>query len=451
MKRRQFMKAGAAPLLAGLGGAAMFNTLNIGHAAGTGDYKALVCLYLDGGNDGNNTLVPTDAAYNDYATARPILALPKDSLIALNGSSAGHTFGLHPALAPLAPLYNNGRLAWIANAGPLIVPATAQQVIENAVQIPPFLMSHSDQAAMQQGWWGDFDSSGWGGRALERFPSTLVNRLNAVTMNQSRTFVLGQKSPVSFMSPGGNRYWGRADLGNPQSYWAQALNNMAKWQFSNDYQAEYGRNLAANVDEAGILVKVFGAAKPPGANFAADELSNKLRSLASVLPVFKSMGYRRQIFLVGWGGFDTHYGQRGSGATTQDAQLDVVGRAMAAFDQANVAAGLDLDVTTMMMSDFGRTLRPASGAGSDHAWGNHWFVMGGAVAGGQVIGKFPSLILGGADDGDPGSGGRMVPTTSTEQVGATVMQWMGLPASEFAHVFPSLANFQTRNLNFMKS
>lgn len=451
MKRRQFLKAGAAPLMAGLGGAGLYSTLGLGHAAGTGDYKALVCLFLDGGNDGNNTLVPTDGAYNDYATARPILALPKESLAPLRGSSAGHTFGLHPALAPLAPLYDKGRLAWIANAGPLIVPATAAQVIGNAVPIPPFLMSHSDQTAMQQGWWGDADASGWAGRALERLPTNLVNRFNAVTMNDNRTFVLGQKSPVSFLNPGGNRYWGRADLGSPQGFWAQALNNMAKWQFSNDFEAEYGRNLGANVDEATLLVKVFAAAKAPAADFAGDDLATRLRSLASVLPVFKSMGYRRQIFLVSWGGFDTHYGQRGSGPTTQDFQLDIVGKALAAFDQANVANGLDLDVTTLMMSDFGRTLRPASGAGSDHAWGNHWFAMGGAVAGGQVVGKFPSLVLGGADDGDPSGGGRMVPTISTEQVGATVMQWMGLPQSEFGHVFPSLANFQTRNLGFMKA
>ncbi len=217
MKRRQFLKSGAAPLVAGLGGASLFSTLSLGHAAGAGDYKALVCLYLEGGNDGHNTLVPTDAAYNDYATARPILALPKDSLVALNGSSAGHSFGLHPALAPLAPLYNNGRLAWIANTGPLIVPATAGQVIANSVPLPPFLMSHSDQTAMQQGWGGDADASGWAGRALERFPSALVNRLNAVTMSDSRTFVLGQKTPVSFMNPGGSRYWNRADLANPQT------------------------------------------------------------------------------------------------------------------------------------------------------------------------------------------------------------------------------------------
>lgn len=446
MKRRDFLRAGAA-----LGGGGLLGALGLGHAAGSGDYKALVYLYLGGGNDGNNTLIPTDAAYDDYAAARPILALPKESLAPLSGSSAGHTFGLHPALAPLAELYNQKRLAWIANAGPLIVPSTAEQVINNAVPLPPFLMSHSDQTAMQQGWGGDADVSGWGGRALEQLPASLLNPLRAMTMSGDRTLVLGRNSPVSLMTSGGMQYWGRADLAQPQSEWTQALNSMAHWQFANDYETGFARNFGTSVDDATLLVKVLASAQAPKADFGTGYLADNLRSLASVLPVFKAMGYRRQIFLVSWGSFDTHYGQRGSAARTQDAQLALVGKAVAAFDQANRAAGLDSDVTTLMMSDFGRTLRPASGAGSDHAWGNHWFALGGAVAGGQVFGQFPSLVLGGRDDADPGGGGRMVPTTSTEQVAATVMQWMGLPASSLPAVFPNLANFSSSQLGFLRA
>jgi len=448
MKRRDFLRAGMG---IGLGSSGLLGALNLGHAASAGDYKALICLYLNGGNDGNNTLIPTDAAYNDYAAARPVLALPKNSLAPLNGSSAGHSFGLHPGLAPLADLYNQKRLAWIANVGPLIVPATAEQVINNAVALPPFLMSHSDQTAVQQGWGGDADASGWGGRSLELLPASLINPLNAMTMNQDRTFVLGRKSPVSLMTAGGTQYWGRADLAQPQTAWTQALNTMARAQFSNDYESGFARNFGSSIDDSTLLVKVLAAAQAPKANFGSDDLAGNLRTLASAMPVFKAMGYRRQIFLVSWGGFDTHYDQRGSDARTQDSQLDKVGRAVAAFDQANRASGLDLDVTTLMMSDFGRTLRPASGAGSDHAWGSHWFVAGGAVAGGQVIGKFPSLVLGGVDDSDPGGGGRMVPSTSTEQIGATLMQWMGLPLSELDTVFPTLRNFSTRKLAFLNT
>ena len=127
-----------------------------------------------------------------------------------------------------------------------------------------------------------------------------------------------------------------------------------------------------------------------------------------------------------------------------------MGRAVSAFDQSNRAAGIDLDVTTLQMSEFGRTLRPASGGGSDHAWGNHWFVMGGAVAGKQVIGQFPSLVLGGKDDSDPGGGGRMVPSTSTDQVAASVLQWMGLSADQVLKILPNLANFKTKSLPIFK-
>lgn len=270
-------------------------------------------------------------------------------------------------------------------------------------------------------------------------------------MTQDRTLVLGKNSSTSFMSPNGARYWGRADLATPQSYWSQAINNMAQLQFSNPYEKEYARTFGTSVAEATLLTQVFLKAKQPSGNFSGDDLAFNLRSLASALPVFKSMGYRRQIFLVQWGGFDTHYGQRGSASRTQDAQLDVVGKAIAAFDDSIVAAGMDMDVTTFMMSDFGRTLRPASGEGSDHAWGNHWFVLGGAVAGGQVHGQFPSLILGGPEDGDPGRGGRHVPSTSTDQLGASLMQWMGLPANQFQNVFPNLANFSQKTINIFKT
>ncbi|WMW79929.1 DUF1501 domain-containing protein [Undibacterium cyanobacteriorum] len=450
MKRRDFLKSIAIPALAGVGVNTLVSQFQNSNAA-VNDYRALVCIFLAGGNDGHNTLIPTDAAYNDYATSRPILALPKDSLIALNGVSAGHSFALHPGLAPLASLYNRQRLAWVANAGPLIVPSTATQVIEHSVPIPPYLMSHSDQTAMQQGWGGDFDQSGWAGRALELLPTSLKNQLNAVTTSSDRTLVLGKASSVSFMSPNGARYWGRSDLAYPQSYWTQALNNMAKLQFTNQYEAEYARTLDLSVNESTLLTQVFLKASTPKGEFSGDELGTRLRSLASVLPAFKNMGFKRQVFLIQWGSFDTHYGQRGSEARTQDAQLAVLGKNLAAFDESLVAAGLDLDVTTFTMSDFGRTLRPASGAGSDHAWGNHWFAFGGAVAGGQVLGKFPSLVLGGSEDSDPNRGGRHVPTTSTDQFAASLMQWLGLPASQFASVFPNLSNFTQKTLPLFKT
>jgi uncharacterized protein (DUF1501 family) len=451
MDRRHFLRfAGAAPAVSLLGGASLLGELSPAAAAAS-DYRALVVIFLNGGNDGLNSLVPTDGAYGDYAAARPELALSKNVLAALAGSSAGHTFGVHPALAPLASLYNQGRMAWIANAGPLVQPATAPQVIERSVPVPSFLLSHSDQTMWQQGWLGDSDGSGWAGRGLEMLPTALRNELSAVTMNTDRTLVLGRNSAVSFLPAAAPRYWGLADLAQPQAPGAQALNRMARWQFSNQYEAEYARTFGRSVLESTSITEAALTAAPAAGDFGSDELSRNLRQLATLMPVFKRRSYKRQVFLVQWGSFDTHAAQRGTAATSQDAQLATLARALAAFDQANVASGLDQSVVSLMMSDFGRTLRQASGGGSDHAWGNHWFALGGPVKGGQVVGTFPTLTLGGPDDSDPNKGGRFVPTTSTDQVGATLMQWLGLPGDQLDAVFPNLANFSQKTINLLRA
>jgi uncharacterized protein (DUF1501 family) len=446
MDRRHFLRfAGAAPVVSMIGGASLFGDA----AAAAGDYRALVVIFLNGGNDGLNSLVPTDGAHADYSAARPELSLSKNVLAAMSGSSAGHTFGMHPSLAPLATLYNQGRMAWIANAGPLVQPASARQVIERTVAVPSFLLSHSDQVMWQQGWMGDADGSGWAGRALELLPTALRNELSAVTMNTDRTLVLGRNSPVSFLPADAPRWWGNADLAQPQTPAAQALNRMARWQFANQYEAEYARTFGRSVLESTSITEAAMTAPEPAGQFGSDELSRNLRQLAKLMPVFKRRGYKRQVFLVQWGGFDTHAAQRGGAANSQDSQLGVLARALAAFDQANVASGLDQSVVSLMMTDFGRTLRQASGGGSDHAWGNHWFALGGPVAGGQVLGTFPTLTLGGPDDSDPGKGGRFVPTTSVDQVGATLMQWLGLPADQLHTVFPNLANFSQKTINLL--
>lgn len=447
MDRRHFLRAaGALPAISLLGGASLFG--EHAHAAGD-DYRAVVVLFMNGGNDGLNCLVPTDGAYNDYAAARPELALVKSVLTPLAGSSAGHTFGMHPALAALAPAYGEGRLAWIANAGPLVQPATARQVIDRAVQVPSFLLSHSDQVMWQQGWLGDLDASGWAGRSLELLPGSLRNAANAVTMNTDRTLVLGRNSPVSFLSSYDSRWWGQADLAKPQLAATQSLKQMSRWPLTNAYQAEYARTFGRSVEESTLFTEAALQAGTPAGDFGSDDLSRSLRKLASLLPVFKQRGFKRQVFLVQWGNFDTHAAQRGTGASSQDAQLATFARALSAFDTANRASGVDGNVVSLTMSDFGRTLRQASGGGSDHAWGNHWMALGGPVRGGQVLGTFPTLTLGGPDDSDPNKGGRFVPTTSSDQVGATLMQWLGLPPSELVKAFPNLANFSQKTINLL--
>ncbi len=192
---------------------------------------------------------------------------------------------------------------------------------------------------------------------------------------------------------------------------------------------------------------------PPAADFGNDseQIVPGLRNLASLLPYFKSQGLKRQVFLQSWGGFDTHANQRGSAAETQDAQLAVLAKALAAFDVTNRANGMDMNVVTLVMTEFGRTIRPGSGGGSEHAWGNHWFALGGPVAGGTVLGQFPSLVLGGRDDGDVNRNGRLVPTTSVDQLGATLMQWMGLLPTQFHDVFPNLVRFPQKTIALLRA
>lgn len=445
ISRRQFLgAAGSLSAASLLGGASI-----PGLAAGE-DYRALVVVYLNGGNDGNNVLVPTDGAYTDYQTSRANLALPRNSLAALSGSAAGHTFGLHSSLTPVAALYDARRLSFISNVGPLVEPATGRQVLDNAVRLPPFLMSHSDQTAIVQGWNVEDDTSGWAGRGLETLPANLRHPLSAVTMDTNRTLVLGKQTPVTFMPPGGTRWWGTADLAYPETPSAQGLTRMARWQSANAYEAEYARTLGSALYDSTQLTQAFLAAKTPAADFGNDGLGNNMRALSSVLPHFKSQGLKRQVFLTHWGGFDTHANQRGGDMNTQDAQLLTLARVLDAFDATNRANGLDMNVVTLVMTEFGRTLRPGSGGGSEHAWGNHWWLLGGPVAGGTVHGVFPSMVLGGPDDGDPGKNGRHVPSTSSDQVGASLMQWMGMEPTYLLDVFPNLANFKQKTLPLIR-
>lgn len=445
---RQAGGLGAASVLGLLGGAA---GMLLGDRAQAADYRAVVCLFLSGGNDGNDTLVPLDGAYADYAAGRGTQALARDSLVALPGEQLGHRFGIHPGLAPLATLYDQQRLAWIANIGPLVKPGTAQQFAERAVPLPPFLFSHSDQVAVQQGWLGDVDPSGWGGRALEAMPAAMRHSLAAVTTDNTRTLVLGRRTPISMLDASGfQRFWGPADLLNRGSEWFRATQAIGRAQSVNPYEAEYARTFAGAFDDSVEVAQSLSVAPPPQGDFPAGTLGVQLRTVAQLLPMWKAAGKRRQVIAINWGEFDTHSEQRGSGERSQDTQLAQVGKAMLAFDTAIRAAGLDENVITFVMSDFGRTLKPAAGAGTDHAWGNHWWVIGGPVAGGRAYGRFPTLRLGGPDDFDIRASGRWVPTTATDQFAATLVNWLGVPTDQLVSVLPNLANFAEKTVPFLR-
>jgi len=414
------------------------------------DYKALVCLNLIGGNDGNNTLIPIDSAFGDYTRARGALALSQNSLIPLGGSSAGHQFAIHPGLSPLAKLYQNKSLAWIANVGPLVQPITASQILSNQGVLPPFLFAHDDQTNVQQGWDGiSVNMTGWAGRGVEAFNSSLRNPLQLISFDNQNTLLRGQVTPITQTTTGNTRYFGSADFLNPLDINIATLKSISQMTSYNDIDNIRQTNLKNSLKDASSIAYALANVPTPAGNFGNDTLSAAFLQTSKMILAGRTAGLKRQIFLINWGSFDTHGSQIGTDMTNQDGQLAIVGSAIDSFNQALTGFGLFNQVVTFSMSDFGRSLKCVGGSGSDHAWGNHHFVMGGPVQGGQVFGTFPSLTLGGPDDMDFYKEGRFVPTTSTDQVAATLMTWLGLGPDQLTSVFPNLKNFTNPTIKFI--
>jgi len=415
-------------------------------------YKALISIHLNGGCDGNDVIVPTDSAYADYAKSRPNVALKKDTLANLSGTYLGHTMGLNPALKALIPLFNSGKLATLVNTGPLIKPTTAQEVLSGTAKLPPFLYSHPEQTALVNGWMGDQDPSGWGGRGMETLDplGNFKSPLLSVNSNQS-TLVLGQRTKIISASSYPSTNIGRANLLDSKNQWTQILDSLSRFQSPNQVSAEYARTFKGIFSDAQDLA--LAAQKvPEPSGFGSASISRQLAMVSRLVSYYKTSGATRQIYSLQWGSFDTHTNQRGASATPlgQDTQLSDLADALVSFQAALDQIGMANDVALLVTSEFGRTLDEASGFGSDHAWGNHWFVMGNAIKGAQMYGsKFPSLVLGGVDDGHPQKRGYWVPQISSDQVAADFLTWLGLPSSALNTVLPNLSNFTNKTVGFI--
>ena len=437
----------------GLSGASAL-TFNASMAASSNlsGYKALVCIHLNGGCDGNDVIVPTDSAHADYIKSRPNVGLKKDALTALSGSFLGHTMGLNPALKSLVPLFNAGKLGAIVNVGPLVKPTTAQEVLAGTAKLPPFLYSHPEQTALVNGWMGDQDPSGWGGRAMEALDPVAAFKSPLISVNNNQsTLVLGQRSKIITASSYPSTNIGRANLLDPKNQWTQIMDSLSRFQSPNQVSAEYARTFKGIFADAQELA--LAAQKvPEPSGFGAAGISRQLAMVSRLVSYYKTTGATRQIFSLQWGSFDTHTNQRGVNDLPlgQDTQLSDLAEALVSFQAALEKTGLSNDVALLVTSEFGRTLDEASGLGSDHAWGNHWLVMGNTVKGGQMYGaKFPSLVLGGVDDAHPQKRGYWVPQISNDQVAADLLTWLGLPSSSLTTVLPNLNNFSNKTVGFM--
>lgn len=439
-RRRWLSGVGATSLLT------RFSWMNAFAQTTTPDYKALVCVFLAGGNDGHNTVVPlAQTQFNAYRAARGGLALPDNNGALLQVVTPdGTPFGLNPGLAAIHPLWAQGKLAVLANAGMLVQPVTRTQFLANAVPVPTNLFSHSDQTQqMQSGVPSTSGGTGWGGRAAD-----LVQTLNgtstfptAVSIAGPSLFCMGNVIRSASLFPGFN-----LDMSG-MGIWPAAAANARKTGVQQVLQFDSGLALvqAANQsrrDAMDLNALLTGATATLTTVFPGTSLGNQLQQVAKIIKLRSTTGMSRQVFLCSIGGFDTH----GAQSWQQWNLLREVSEALAAFYNATGELGVADRVTSFTMSDFGRSLQP-SGSGCDHGWGSHHLILGGAVQGGKMYGTFPTLALGGPDDS--GTRGTLIPTTSTDQYGATLAAWLGVPANQLGTVFPNLQKFANQNLGFL--
>lgn len=443
--RRQFLKS--CRNLAVTGAAGGFTRLGrmSALAATTTGYRGLVCIFLFGGNDNNNTIAPiTGQAYTDYQNARRSLAIPQAQLRSI-AASGGRTFGLHPRLTGIQSLYQQNKAALLLNVGMLVQPIVKSD-LNTAGLTPRNLYSHSDQTAQWQAANPNGPAgTGWAGRVADIMQfGNAGSILPAISVNGNALQLTGSSTRPLTVTPGARL--GLAGLGDPT---ADQLRDSTMPQI---LTFDTGVSLIASAsgilgsalrNAAAVNTALDGAPALPTV-FPNTGIGRQLAQVAKVVSARVGLQMNRQIFFCGLGGFDNHSNL----LTNHDNLLGELDAAMSAFYAATVAMGVANDVTTFTESEFGRTLDGNSTNGSDHAWGSNHIIVGGSVRGAEVYGTMPTLRLGGPDDA--GDRGLFIPTTSLDQYGATLASWFGVTgAGELDTVFPNLVHFTTKTLAFL--
>ncbi len=430
-------------------------------AAAVEPYKALVCVFLSGGNDANNVVIPNyTQGYADYAAARNPqgLAIPQASLLPITPPSmGGQVYGLHPSMTDMQTLWNQGKMAVVCNVGALVQPMTRAQYQNGTVPRPYQLFSHSDQVEQFRTAISSYKSlTGWGGRTADRTLGLNVGAaIPMVTSIAGATvFNVGANTSPLIVAPAPtplNQVLALDGFGTAADETARrtAMDNIRAQNLSYTMiqQASIFTQQAINVSQQLSTDPVLTV------TFPNTTLGNQLRQIAKLLKFRTQLNMSRQIFYVQLGGFDTHTGQ----LANQAALWTQVSQAIKAFYDETVAQGIASQVTTFTMSDFNRTFNPASSGsnvGSDHAWAGHHFVVGGAVAGGDFYGRptsngtyFPTLVNGTGDDAE--TRGRFIPSVAIEQYASTLARWYGVTDADTPLVFPNIGNFTGSNLGFM--
>ena len=416
------------------------------------DYKALVCIFLFGGNDANNMIIGADTAgYAAYSAARGAssgINIAQNELLQFQPKNSTRVFGMNPSLTKIHPLFASGQLAVLANVGPLNRPLTMAQY--KAGGDNPFqLFSHADQQAQWQSSISDEPSrTGWGGRLADVMKSMNGTAAMPVTTSIAGNVLFAQGTTTSALTLPSSGTFGLSDAGTSATARArqQALTALLGEGRDQTLVAETADGLANAINLSTIVNPVISANNTTVQSLFdtnGNTLAAQLQQVAKLIAARDTFGVKRQVFFVSLGGFDTHTNQ----LTVQNGLLTQVDNAMRSFYDATVALGVANQVTTFTQTDFGRTFKPAAGGGSDHAWGNHHLIMGGAVKGGAMYGTFPDVSLRGADD--VSSEGRWLPTSSVDQYAATLASWFGVPAAQLNTVAPNLDAFSVKNLGFV--
>ena len=418
------------------------------------DYKALVCLFLNGGNDANNLIIPLGSGYSAYASARSNLAIPQASILPFTPRTTdGRSWGLHPSVSELHALFNSGKMALLANAGTLVYPTTKTQYNASSVPLPPQLFSHSDQQVQWQHSVPDKPTTtGWGGRTAD-----LLNAFNtsdqismSISLAGKNTFQVGARVSQYAIGTGGavSLSGSTSSATGLDGIRFRAQKDIFAQSQSTLFETAFASATGDAIVSADLLNTVLAASPAITTVFPNTSAGNQLKMAARLIGASPTLGLKRQVFFVQLGGWDTHAAQLVNTDPvngTHAGLLAQISQAVNAFHNATIELGVANQVTTFTASDFGRTYR-SNGDGSDHGWGSHHFIVGGAVNGTELYGKMPTLTVNGPDDTTQG---RWIPTTSVDEYAATLATWFGVSPTDLPTVLPNIGRFAKPNLGFL--
>lgn len=448
MNKRQFLKAslasiGAMTTSSGLAGQLQIvNTLaEANYAHRFGDHKAIVCIFLYGGHDSFNLVVPSSANdYQDYARTRQSLAYRQEDLLSLNQTDTME-LGVHQNAAALQQLFNTGRASIVSNMGPMLAPATKSELLSNSQLKPPQLFSHNDQQSLwQSGLMDTNNTSGWGGRMADLLMDANQRLPLSFSLGGTNQFQSGRIAQHYSMNTDGVEQFGGL---NPAYDWndTRISHHLRMVNATNDtFSRAYANKILDVRENNAMLSAALAPIDDTLVDYGTDaDLAKQLQTIAKLITAQSSLGQSRQIFFASLGGFDTHDNQ----AYLLPRLQQTLSLAMAGFDADLQARGLSENVVTFTQSEFGRTLT-SNGDGTDHGWAGNQIIMGEPIQGGRILGHMPAQVINSLDDlGD----GRIIPTTSIDQFGGQIAQWFGLGESEINEVFPNLHRFDPLAFN----